>query len=295
MCVRMTSQELKPSFRVHHFAARRVRALAYDIHGERYPAMAINQKPAGYRFAESHGLCTPTRLAHYSKPDEIDWTQLPDSFAIKTAGGTSARGVLLLEGRPGGYVDLLADTEPLTPADIVADLSAKAEAGKISSELVVEELLRSPYPAHDGPPPDVKLYCFHGTVGLVMVIDRLSRKRLRHRYFWPDGTDVGDDARVDATNDPAVPEPLHVKELVAAGETLSAALPEPCVRIDFYEQPDRIVFGEITLSPGGSQEFRADIDEHLGSLWEQAEARLRVESVRSGLRDPGYGPQPRKP
>ena len=41
--------------------------------------------------------------------------------------------------------------------------------------------------------------------------------------------------------------------------------------------------------PGGKQLFRSDIDEQLGSLWEDAEARLRVATIHAGIRQPIFG------
>jgi len=41
--------------------------------------------------------------------------------------------------------------------------------------------------------------------------------------------------------------------------------------------------------PGGKQLFRSDIDEQPGSLWEDAEARLRVATIHAGIRQPIFG------
>lgn len=278
------ARQAHPSFRLKHSATQRIRSLTRDAYNTTYPIMSVNSKTAGYAFAESLGIPTPTRIADYQHPTNIDWSTLPDSFVIKTLNGTSARGVLVLQRYPGGYVDLLSeDPAVLTDEQIVADLARKADAGKVSAELVIEEPVRSP----TGELLDMKLYCFYGTVGLVAVIARDARHRLRFRHFWPDGADAGD-IRPDRQYDPAIPVPVHLKDLLSAGEKLSTALPEPFVRLDFYEQAEGIVFGEVTPSPGGDQIFRPDVDEHLGSLWEDAEARLRAEAVLAGLHDPRF-------
>lgn len=275
------ARRLRPSFRVKYLADDRVRSLARDVHGAGHPIRSLDGKTSGYRFAEGYGIPTPTRIAQCQSSADIDWSELPDNFVIKTEHGTSARGVLVLKRGPDGYVDLLAEDRTLTPDEIVADLDRKAAEDVVSRELVIEELIRSP----SGMLLDVKLYCFYGTVGLITVIARDTRRSLRFRHFWPDGTDAGD-IRLDRQRDPDLPEPMHLTNLVAAGETLSAALPEPFVRLDFYERADGIVFGEITPRPGGKQIFRPDVDEHLGSLWENAEAKLRAEAVAAGLHDP---------
>jgi hypothetical protein len=186
---------------------------------------------------------------------------------------------MLLERHAEGYADLLDDTSAqYSRSELAARLEWWVNAGKVSSALIIEELLRSPYDDGHAAVPDIKLYCFYGTVGLIMTLRRTTRAALTCRFFALDGADLGA-ARLDRDHDPTLPEPIHLKHLVAAGETLSAALPEPFVRLDFYEQLDGIVFGEVSPVPGGKQMFRSDIDERLGSLWEDAEARLRVATV----------------
>ena len=95
-----------------------------------------------------------------------------------------------------------------------------------------EELLRSPYDDGHAAVPDIKLYCFYGTVGLIMVLRRTTRAVLTCRFFAPDGADLRA-ARSDRDHDPTLPEPIHLKHLVR----LARPCPPPClnlfVRLDF--------------------------------------------------------------
>lgn len=282
----------KPSFHVKLYEAARVRAIGVERDlWLSPPVMDVNDKDAGYAFARSHGIAAPRQLAAFERPDLIDWSELPDNFVIKTLRGTSSRGVLVLERVTGGYIDHMAgDHAVMSQADVIGYLDARVLTDQVSPELVIEEALPSPYGDGRKIVPDAKLYCFYGTVGMVMMAARSSRRAadVSFRYFDATGTDLGD-ARTGSRHDPSIPGPMHVSALVAAGALLSAALPEPFVRLDFYEQPDGIVFGETTLGPGGKQLMRSDVDQLLGAMWEDAEARLRAEAYTAQLRRPRFG------
>ena len=55
--------------------------------------------------------------------------------------------------------------------------------------------------------------------------------------------------------------------------------------VDFFESERGPLLGEFTPAPGPPEVFAPEIDEMLGRLWEDAEARLFGEEVRSGFWD----------
>ena len=75
-------------------------------------------------------------------------------------------------------------------------------------------------------------------------------------------------------------------ELLALASLVSAAVPRASLRVDLFEDADGPVLGELTPEPGGPVFVRSDIDRMLGSLWEDAEARLRVRAGRAGTLNP---------
>jgi hypothetical protein len=261
--------------------------------GFQHPIWTLNAKHAGYQFARSHGLATPRKIANCADVSEISWGELPDSFVLKTLHGAASRGVLPLVRRGNKYLDLLATARgPMSPAEIEAYLRQQKQAGKVSSRLTIEELIPSPHNSQPTLAPDLKLYCFYGAVGLVMVrTTNGSRDRhsFQYRHFDEHGADLGE-ALIGRNVNRSVPAPLHLDELVEAGRMLSAAIPSPFARIDFYENSDSIIFGEITPRPGGPQRPRPDLDIRLGTLWEEAEARLVNDLAESGSLTPRIGP-----
>lgn len=252
------------------------------LYGAREPARAVNSKVAGYEFARGHGLDVPAVLASYSAFREIDWSGLPDGFVIKTVEGSTSRGVVPVERVGDRYLDLLdSRSAPRTAADIVADLEAKRDHGLVSDRVIIEELLRSPYGDDRTIAPDLKLYCFYGEIGMIMIRDcRGSRdpRDFSFRFLDGKGGDLGA-AMTGRPVDPTLRDPLHLDDLRDAGRRLSAAMSVPFVRLDFYERAHGVVFGETTLAPGGRHLLRSDVDTMLVGLWEDAEARLRRDLI----------------
>lgn len=286
----------EPSFSYKFREAVRAGELA-KVYGVTNPLLAVNGKDEGYRFAQSHGIPTPREIARYNHPEDIDWSTLPDEFVLKTLQGASGAGVFPLMRRGDGYVDLLSNSKAQRSSrDVVDLLLRKIASGRTGSELVIEEFIRSPYGDGRTVPLDCKVYSFYGTVGMIMVRDGDGSRNntavrgtgVRARYLGPDGAALGD-VMSHVTVDETLPKPLHLEQLVKASEQLSAALPTPFVRLDFYETADGIVFGEVTIRPGGDQYPRSDVDVRLGQLWEDAEARLLAESVRAGGRNVRFG------
>lgn len=274
-------QELtnRPSFFLKLRATRRIFFL---LEKRETPDLVarMRDKDAGYAFAACHGIASPVILGRHPDAGSLDWSALPDEFVLKTVSGSGAQGVVpLVRHDVGTYRDLLGCDGVVTPADVTALLAEKVQSRGVSEELLVEEMLHSPYPDWPGLPLDVKVYCFYGEVGMLMVRASGGSRRndqIKVRYFDPSGTDLGA-VMSHRDIDPALPAPIHLSSLVDAGQRMSAALRTPFVRLDFYEQPDRIVFGEVTPIPGGKQLARTDIDQRLGVMWEHAEARLRAD------------------
>ena len=47
----------------------------------------------------------------------------------------------------------------------------------------------------------------------------------------------------------SLPKPKHLDEMFRYAEVLSKRF--PFVRVDFYDTPERLLFGELTFTPGG--------------------------------------------
>jgi hypothetical protein len=236
------------------------------------PHWSLPHKLETYRVALSHGVRIPTVYAVWQTLEEIDLTRLPETFVLKSAGGSTSRGVFPVRRDGAGYVQV-DGSRTFTAAELVEALARLAEQGKSRSPYFAEELVQD----HSGSalPHDVKLFCYYGEVGQVLIRDvpvHGEDASLRKRYVRPDGTDLTEE--VTEVQDPSLPLPPHFEELLRVGERLSLAVPLPFVRVDLYDTPHGVTMGELTLVPGGRQAWTLEHDTFLGRMVEAAEVRL---------------------
>jgi hypothetical protein len=95
----------------------------------------------------------------------------------------------------------------------------------------------------------------------------------KFRYFsreWEDLGPLRDPDRFDSS----IALPNNPADLVRAAETVAAELPAIFVRVDLFETPSEVYFGEITPQPGTLPWFGPEVDRFAGELWDAAEAKL---------------------
>jgi hypothetical protein len=112
-------------------------------------------------------------------------------------------------------------------------------------------------------PTDYKFLVFHGRVEMVCVIlDRFVNKR---GYFLDRDWKIPQIKQSPRSE--AVPKPPHFEEMIRASEILARGM--DFVRVDFYDTPKKIYFGELTTTPGAGliQYQPANFDLHLGEFW----------------------------
>jgi hypothetical protein len=115
--------------------------------------------------------------------------------------------------------------------------------------MIVEELLRG---GDRLVPLDYKFFCFNGQPRLIHVVDGRFAGAVTSNLYqpdwtpveadWPDGQSVYPHAPVSAA-------PAALEEMVEVATALSRGT--DFVRVDLYNLGGRIVFGELTNSPGG--------------------------------------------
>ena len=279
-----------PSFKTRLFAEHRVRQYEVDL-GTPSPDVISEGKFAVYDEVASLGIDVPEQFGRWGSPTDIPWNELPDRVVVKSAFGSTSRGVLPVERLDGGW-RIVTHDQIRTSSQLVAHLVDGVERGRIRGPFGAEELLDDR--VGHLLPIDLKAYSFYGEVPLV-VVGRTGRhgdlEHTRYRVVDGDGRDLIDTrsnpalatttgarpqgglAKIDLT----VPVPPRLDEVVRVASRLSVELGLPFARIDLYSLPGRVVFGEVTPRPGGPQWFGADLDARLGDAWERATARRAVD------------------
>lgn len=196
-------------------------------------------------FVRNNGLSNILNpiYGHWKKFDEIDWDSLPSSFILKLNTGSGCN--LVCKDK---------STFDLNNAKIVISKWFRQKHGLLTAEqgiyqnvekmIIAEELIKT----GDGlPPKDYKLFCSYGKVKLLFVASDRYEGKTKFDFYTPDWKWI--DVQNSHPNAGPIDKPQNLDEMIAYASILSKKF--PLVRIDFYDNDGRIIFGEITFTHMG--------------------------------------------
>lgn len=185
-------------------------------------------------------------LKHWEHPDDIDFTDLPDSFVLKVNWSS-------------GYNIIVKDKSLLNQKEARLQLCEWMQPQKNSyyqtfnwgyknmkpiayAEEYIEQTADQVY--------DYKFFCCNGSPQFWFIAtDRHSGGQLTHDFFDMHFNHINFDYGGRAHANFKLQKPKFFSEMVAAAKKLSA--PFPFVRVDFYETEYQFFVGEMTFYPGG--------------------------------------------
>lgn len=258
------------SFEQGIFDLRRTTVALRSIDREMaHPLRKMPFKLRNYSLAQSHGVQTPNVFATWVDARDIDVSELPDQFVVKTDGGAGGHGVLpLTRIAPDSYREF--GTGKVRSGREVREHFI--DRPRTSGPYFAEELLTD----HAGKiPNDIKIFAFYGKIAYIQLINRFEHKTPRFHFISSNGESLNDDI-IHSRNDSSIPIPDTLSKISKVSEHLSRAIGLPFARIDLYNAARGIVLGEITRGPGLSHKHSPDFDIFVGELYE--EARLRLET-----------------
>ena len=184
----------------------------------------------------------------YDTPDNINWEELPDKFALKWNFGA-------------GYNIIGDDKSKLDKEQTIEQLRkwgktkcwlthSEMQYKYIPKKIICEKYLND---GHGRLPLDYKFYCFNGEAKFVMIC--VGREYGEPKFYFFDRQ--WNLARInrDSINAPenfTIEKPKFIEKLFEYAEKL--AKPFPFVRADFYSVDDKVVFGELTFTPAGAMD-----------------------------------------
>ena len=221
----------------------------------------IADKAACRSFVESRigGAFLPKLYWLTTDPANIPFEQFPEKFVVKATHGS-------------GWVELVKDKTKVDREALIEkcrgwltlnfSIYGERHYRNIPPRIIVEEFIDN---GGGQPPKDYKLFVFGGKVEMIQV-DASRFSGHRRRLYRPDWERLPVQYEYEDIEG-EVPAPPHLADMVAAGATLGRGL--DFVRVDFYDIPDRLYFGELTATPdAGACRFRPqEFDHILGARW----------------------------
>ena len=182
-------------------------------------------------------------LGAWDNVEDIDWQSLPNKFAIKCNHGS-------------GYNIICTDKSTFDIESAKNKLKKwmkesygveKAEQGiysKIKRKIIAEKFIET----SDGKPPkDYKFFCSYGEVKFLFVASDRINNQTKFDYYYPDWTWIP--VKNQHENVGPTEKPKMLDEMMRYASILSKEL--PLVRVDLYNEGDKIIFGELTFTHFG--------------------------------------------
>lgn len=176
----------------------------------------------------------------YNIPDEIDFNNLPNKFVLKCTHGC-------------GYNIICYDKEKLDIRETKKKLDKwlREKYGWATGELhylnikpriICEKLIET---SNNTLPKDYKFYCFNGICKGILVCSE-REKTLKQNFFDINWNEL-DYIKERKKGDKNIEKPKYLEKMIQYAENLSKNF--KFVRVDLYENDEKIIFGELTFTP----------------------------------------------
>ena len=179
----------------------------------------------------------------WDRVEDVDWDCLPEKFAIKCNHGS-------------GYNIICTDKLSFDIEDAKKKLGKwmkesygveRAEQGiysKIHRKIIAEEFIET---ADGKPPKDYKFFCSYGEVKFLFVASDRINNQTKFDYYYPDWTWIP--VKNQHPNVGPVEKPEMLEKMMEYARILSKDY--PLVRVDLYNEGEKIIFGELTFTHFG--------------------------------------------
>lgn len=197
----------------------------------------------------------------YDDVDEIEWDKFPNRFVIKMNHGA-------------GYNIICSDKSKfdIKEADRKLKIWMKQDFWKNYSEVqyrdIEKKILVEKYIEADNEDSlnDYKIYCFHGVPFCTMSCEDRQKGNTKFYYFDIEGKLIpySKDSIDAINNNVKVKLPSNYQEMIKIASDLSK--PFKFVRVDLYSEKNKIIFGELTFTPGAGldRDRLKEVDKLLG-------------------------------
>lgn len=230
----------------------------------------IHDKMVGRELANHLGFITPRKISEVSDIESIDFKE---NCMLKPIGEAGGKGVYYIFSK--NNIIPVKKGKKLTSFAALRDrILCDLEAGVLkSNKFFLEEVIYEDV-VNKIPGRDIKFFMFYGEIGIVL--ENVKKPNLRRCWFDSKSNLI----ETGKYQDKKFQGVGFNKSLADEVCRLSAMLPVPFMRIDLIKShDDKLVLGEFSPKPAGYDLYNAEIDQFLGSLFLDAEARLAKDLI----------------
>jgi hypothetical protein len=203
----------------------------------------LSDKVEVRRYLEEQGLAhllVPVCGGPWESMDEVSFDDLEPGFVMKAAHGSNMNEIVVSNDH--------LDVERLTSIahrwlnSTYARAAVEPHYRAIPRRVYCEVLIGDPSEIID-----YKIHCLNGRPEFILVTSERSTG-LKLALFTPDWEEL-DGLRPEFAHSDRLGPPPHLSTMLAVAKRLSSNI--PFVRVDLYDTPSQVYFGEMTFSPAG--------------------------------------------
>jgi len=176
----------------------------------------------------------------------INWSNMPEQFVIKTTHAGGDEGNIFVWDKQKMNIPKIIEQTNENLNKHFGYWTNEDWYLKIKPRVIIEELLLD---KKGKIPSDFKFFCFSGKAHFVQV--NSDRYEKHYRSFYSVDWKL-QDFNVGPIPSTHIEKPKHLDEMIALSEKLSEGF--DFVRVDLYDLPDGVKFGELTFTPNGGHE-----------------------------------------
>lgn len=200
-------------------------------------------------------------IAVWDSVEEIDWSKLPKKFVLKVNHGSGYN--IICDNLSKLDINETEEQLKLWLKEDFWKLHAEINYKHIPKKIICEKFIET---KHGSLPNDYKFYCFNGEPKYVLLCTERELGKAKYYYFdrnWnlmPYTKDAIENPNIK------IDKPEGIDEAFEYAEKL--AKPFPFVRVDFYLEQGRTIFGELTFTParGMDKKRLPEVDRKFGEL-----------------------------
>lgn len=188
---------------------------------------------------KGYGNLLNTVYGVYTDVKQINYAELPNQFVLKAVHGSGWN--IFCKDKNSLNNELVNQQLQLWLHSTYGSNAYEWYMSEIPPRIICEKFIHT---ADQKPPTDYKFICFDGVPYVVQVSTDRFDKHVNNDFFtcdWEhlDVYNVGDHSQSPP------PRPKHFDEMLDLCKELSKGF--PLVRIDLYDEEDKVIFGEFTF------------------------------------------------